>query len=97
MNALQALQTACEPRNFKSFKDLEVGEYPVRGFSLVNTQHGQRLRVDLEDCYLFLPERFVLHMNADFIAKLNSTKKLMVYSGKDLVNKQRYVSNQESE
>lgn len=83
MNALQQLKAACVPKYFKSFKDLVPGEYIVNKFSLVDTTHGKRVRIDMDNgsTFMYLPPRF--DFNEATIAEMNSAPKIMIYGGKD--------------
>lgn len=84
MSAMEKLRAACQKKTFKSFKSMEVGQYFIDRFSLVETVYGKRVRVDMEESYMFLPERiFKLVTEAD-IDELNSaTPKIMIFSGRD--------------
>lgn len=87
MDPLQLLKSANEIRNYQSFKDLLVGDYPIKGFSLVQTTHGKRLRVDTDHFYVFCPERYSLHITTpDQVNKLYSSTKMMIYRGRDASN-----------
>lgn len=91
MSALDSLKIACLPKTFKSFKDLAPGEYIVQHFSTMDTIYGKRLRVDLDECYLYLPERFVKSLSEAAVAELNLSPKIMVYTGKDVGNQNRLM------
>lgn len=91
-SALSALKMACLKRNFKSFKDLMPGEYIVKNFSIVNSTHGPRIRIDLADyTYMYLPERFINVLTQDKIDTLNLTPKVMIFSGKETTNRDRLI------
>lgn len=80
---MQALAASCEHRPYKSFSTLERGEYPVTGFSVADTKFGKRIRVDLRECYVFLPQRFSVDLiNEEVRKELNSQDIVMVYRGK---------------
>lgn len=85
--AMNALKAACARKRFASFKDLPVGEYIVNRFSIVDTAHGERIRVDLQGSYMFLPQSFLELLPPDVIEDLNKAPKVMVYSGKDVNNR----------
>lgn len=91
MSSLELLKSLCLPRPFKSFKDLEPKEYRVHYFSLVPSNLGQRVRIDLADCYLFLPERFAKIMKEPVLNDLNNRAIIMVYDGKDKSNMNRLL------
>lgn len=82
-SALSLLKTACTKKSYKSFNELKEGEYIVNNFTFVDTTYGKRVRISLEDKFMFLPERFAEILNDDTIAELNSSPKIMVYGGKD--------------
>lgn len=90
--ALSALQSACSKKKYQSFKDLEHGEYIVNHFTIIDTSHGRRVRIDLDDKYMFLPERFVKTIEPH-IDVINKTPKVMVYSGKDSSDRDRLILN----
>lgn len=91
VSALNALQKACLKKPFRSFKDLDVGEYIVESFALVETKFGKRLRINLVDTYMYLPERFSMSLDDAALSELNSSPKIMVYSGKDMTDKDRLM------
>lgn len=86
---MEELKAACIPRSYQSFDKIQPGEYPVKRFSLVETRYGNRIKVELSDVYLLLPERFNTASTEEKLAKLNSSPKMMIYSGKDLTNRNR--------
>lgn len=81
--AFQALCDACEQRNYMSFSELQPGEYLVKYFSLVKTTHGERIKIEIGDRYLFLPERYLEKITPEGVPLLNRKPKLMIYRGKD--------------
>lgn len=91
VEALAALQSACEKKNFQSFKNLKFGDYIVRKFSIVDTLHGKRIQVDVNDGYMYLPERFVGVLSQNIIDELNKSPKIMVYKGKDANDGNRLI------
>lgn len=80
--AMAALQSACEKRNFQSFKNLRTGEYLVKNFCIVDTLHGKRIQVDVNDGYMYLPERFITVLPQSTIDDVNKSPKIMNYKGK---------------
>lgn len=90
MNAMEKLRAACGTKNYQSFNDLAVGDYIVHEFAWVDTSHGRRIRISLENHYMYLPDRFESLSDAD-IAELNATLKVMVYGGKDSKKKNRLI------
>lgn len=80
---MEALLSSCEHRPYKSFSTLDCGEYPVTKFSISETKYGDRIRVDLKECYVFLPQRFSVDLfNEQAIKDLNSQDIVMIYRGK---------------
>lgn len=86
---MEDLKAACSNKNFKSFKDLAIGEHLIEKFSIVNTSFGDRVRVDLKDCFMFLPERFMTYLDGEAIKKLNESNIMMSYKGRNLNNNRR--------
>lgn len=66
-----------------SFSQLPVGEYTVLEFSLVQTKFGPKIKADLGDKIVFLPNRFVKGHTAESVATLNTLPHLMIFSGID--------------
>lgn len=91
MEALLALKRASAPMNFKSFKNLEVGEYVTRKFMKVKTKYGPRVRVHIEDFYIYLPERHATELDDTLIEQLNNNLTMMKYMGKDEENQNRLL------
>lgn len=83
MNALNQLKAACLQKTFKSFKDLAPGDYIINKFSLADTAHGKRVRVELDNgcTYMYLPPRFTF--DEATVAEMNSSPKIMIYGGKE--------------
>lgn len=81
--SLDFLNLACtkEGKPYLSFKKLPIGEYYVENFKVVDTQYGTRVRVDLADSYMILPERFAETLTEDMIKDLNQRPKVMEYAG----------------
>lgn len=77
------LKKACWP-TVVSFKDLQIGDYLVTEFKLVETKNfGLRLTVILEGRQVFLPKRFAKDITPEIVADLNKTPKIMSYIGRD--------------
>lgn len=93
MDSLTALKNACVQKiTYKSFKDIQHGEYVIRRFSLAKTIHGKKVRIELDnDTYMYLPERFADALTESVIQELNSKPKIMVYKGKDAAQKDRLI------
>ena len=82
MDSLSALKKACSPKFYKSFKHLQVGEYIVTNFEKKTTDHGERVRIAIDDFYMYLPERFN-SLTQEMLDDLNKAPKIMVYGGKN--------------
>lgn len=91
MVALNTLNAACVHKKFASFKDLSPGEYIVDKFAIVHTMFGDRIRIDLQDTYMYLPESILKTVTIADIAELNKTPKIMIYGGKDVDNHNKLI------
>lgn len=89
--AMDALNSACGSKKYRSFKDIQPGEYIVNQFSMVDTTHGKRIRIELGDCYMLLPERFVKQLDQTKLDVLNKAPKIMIYTGKDSSQRDRLI------
>lgn len=89
--ALNTLKVACAPKQFASFKDLSPGDYIVNKFSIVTSAYGDRVRIDLHDSYMYLPERYLKTLTEKVIEELNKSPKIMTYGGKDANNRNRLI------
>lgn len=83
MEAIKALKSAFAPMNFRSFKHLSLGEYVVKNFKFVKTSYGQRVRIEIDNFFMYLPERVVDKLDNKLIDVLNSNPVMMTYLGKD--------------
>lgn len=91
MSAVTILKNAGTSKPFMSFKDLEVGEYAVEKFDLLETTYGVRIRIQLKDCFLFLPQRYAEAIGETEIKDLNLSSVIMTYAGKDPINQNRLM------
>lgn len=89
--ALNTLKAACTHKKYVGFKDLSPGEYIVNKFSIVNTVYGERIRIDLLETYMYLPQSFLKTLKPELLDDLNKTPKLMNYSGKDPNNRNTLI------
>lgn len=89
--ALSALKSACVKKKYKSFKELVLGEHVVKKFNIVETTHGKRVRIETDQFYMYLPERFVTVLTEPVIEELNKSPKIMVYGGKDETERDRLI------
>lgn len=92
MEALEALNVlnSCG-KKYTNFGKLPIGEYPVEKFSFVSTQQGERIRVDLEDYFVFLPQRYFDNVCAERCAVLNKHNYIMVFGGKENTKAERII------
>lgn len=91
MSGINILKNASTNKPFKSFKDLEMGEYPIEAFHLIETNYGVRIRIKMNESFMFLPERYTELMTEEAIKELNSSSIVMTYSGKDPLNQNRLM------
>lgn len=89
-SALNSLRFNCMKKKIASFNNLPIGQYVVNKFSIVETSHGTRVRIDLDETYMYLPERFT-KLTPDKIEELSKSSKIMIYDGKDSANKNRLI------
>lgn len=83
MEAINALKRSCIAREFKSFKNLAIGEYLVDSFQRVSTNFGERIRIEISDYYMYLPQRQSNALTDEFIEKLNASTVIMAFKGRD--------------
>lgn len=76
----------CTHKKYVSFKDLSPGEYIVNKFTIVNTVYGERIRIDLQNTYMYLPQSFLKTLTPEVLDDVNRSPKLMIYEGKDASN-----------
>lgn len=91
MEAIKALNKGSEPVNFKSFKNLEPGDYIARKFMIVKSRYGKRLKVYIDDYFIYLPERHAIELNDELLDVLNNNLVMLKYSGKDPKNGNRLL------
>lgn len=80
--AFELLRNACITKKYTSFTKLPLGNHLVEEFSFVQTQYGDRIRADLGDKYVYLPERFSARIKPEHIPELNENQRVMVYNGR---------------
>lgn len=91
MDAISALKRASAPMNFKSFAELPVGEYVARKFCIVKSKFGPRVRVHIDDYFMYLPERHAVELDEKLIEILNNNIVMLKYMGKDPRNQNRLL------
>lgn len=84
--AFQILKKSCCSKPYTNFTKLPVGDYLVSDFIIVDTKFGKKLRVDIGDKLILLPERFTCGLTPAHIEELNNTTMWMCYRGKDADN-----------
>lgn len=84
-HTFSTLLAACHDKKaYKSFSELNVGEYEIKKFALVETKFGLKVQVFIEDFYVFLPTRFTNRINTQKqIDDLNKIPSKMIYNGRD--------------
>lgn len=89
MSGIANLKSSCVNKPIQSFQNLTIGEHFVLNFQRVKTQFGKKIKIELTDSVMFLPERFQLSNEA--LENLNKSTVIMVYGGKDATNKNRLI------
>lgn len=92
MDALQALNdlNSCSQR-YSNFSDLKIGDYAVRKFSIEATKQGDRILVDLDEYFVFLPKRYLDKIGEEKCVELNKFNFIMTFGGKEYTNKDRLI------
>lgn len=78
-------------KKYTNFGKLPIGEYPVQKFSLASTPHGDRIRVDLAEYFVFLPHRYFDKVNEEKCTTLNKFNYIMVFNGKENTKGERLI------
>lgn len=87
MAALDILKSQCTSKPYTSFDNLPLGDYLISSFKLINLKNfGIRLRLDLGDKVVFLPERFSRNFTEQHCAEMNCGQYIFKYLGKDVNN-----------
>lgn len=68
------------PVNVK-LSDLPYGEYPVRKFFWLETRFGPKIKLDLGDKYVFLPNSIAKKQSRESIDALNMLPQIFVWNG----------------
>lgn len=86
MGAILALKSASiyTSMPYKSFMNLNIGSYHVVKFERETSILGERIRMDFNDYFMFLPQRFSKRLDDELLTELNAhgTTVMMTYSGK---------------
>lgn len=91
MSAFNILKNASNSKPITNFNKLDFGDYFISSFTLVETKFGPRLRLDLGDKLVLLPERFSAGFTAEKIQELNEENFLLVYKGKEKAQNNKLV------
>lgn len=95
--SLQLLQEASYCKQYISFEDLPVGDYIVHSFAIVETKnYGKRIRVDLGDKVVLLPQRYIKEIKEENIEELNQGQYMMTFRGKNPALRNMVLLNFES-
>lgn len=70
---------------------MQPGEYIVTWFEKCTTDLGERVRVTIDDYFLYLPGRFNDVLTQEIIDELNKAPKIMIYGGKDAAAQNRLI------
>lgn len=77
--AFNLLKSVSNNKEFTSFNNLSAGEYIVTDLTIIETKFGKRVRVDMGDKLICLPERYTIGMTSEYIEELNKTPMKMVF------------------
>lgn len=92
MSALSILKKECDNKPYISFDNLPKGDYLVSSFDLIEIKTvGLRLRLDLGDKVVFLPERFSKNFTIEHCHEMNAGEYIFKYMGKDARNHNRLI------
>lgn len=92
MSAIETLKSVCIDKPFRSFKNLVIGTYYVQNFQRSYTNYGDRIRVELFDCFVYLPARFSNILSDEHLSELNDYDNVaMTYAGRDSKYQERLL------
>lgn len=78
----EIFKSACaNNKPYMSFEDLPYGDHVIDNFHRVNTELGDRIRIETNNSSLFLPQRFS-RISDEVIADLNEMAIIMSYEGR---------------
>lgn len=63
----------------------------IETFTIVDTSFGDRVRIEMHDCFMYLPERFAKMLNDEKVKKLNELTITMAHKGKDSNSNNRLI------
>lgn len=81
--AFNFLKNASNNKPYRNFENLETGSYIITEFTKVETKFGPKIRVDIGNYLINLPQRYTDGMTPEYLEELNKTQVLMRYYGKD--------------
>lgn len=85
--AFELFKSVCVTKPFISFEELPIGDYFIKSFAYVETKYGKKIRLDIGENVVFLPERFVKRIGEDNVDKalseMNKGEYWLLYRGKD--------------
>lgn len=82
--AFNLLKSVSNNKPYTTFNELNIGNYIVSDFIITETKFGKRVRVDLGEKLLCLPERYTIGMTPEYLNDLNKAPMRMIYSGRDI-------------
>lgn len=77
MDLLNILKAASATIEYKKFDDLPKGKYMITAASHSKTAYGERIKLVLGSCYVFLPDRYTKCLNEDSIRELKCSSFLV--------------------
>lgn len=77
-------ESAASCSTYIRMSNLDPGRYEIRKFSLRDSQYGKRLVIEVEQGYVYLPEKMLKKFNSEKeVNKLNRDRYDLVYEGND--------------
>lgn len=81
-STLDVINKACQPKEYISLDKISPNDYEVKGFKLIKTKYGDRIRAELDSKFVFLPTR-EQEISEEMVDELNQKKIIMSYQGKN--------------
>lgn len=101
--AFELFKSACTgtgtstSKPYVKFDDLSVGDYFIQSFAYVQTKYGKKIRLDIGEKVVFLPQRFITRIGEINIEKtldeMNKGQYWLLYGGKDTSEFKRLILN----
>lgn len=99
-SAFDLFKSACVSKPFISFEDLPIGDYFIKSFAYIETKFGKKIRLDIGEKVVFLPERFVKRIGEDNVektlAEMNKGEYWLLYRGKNKAQRNQLMLDIES-